>query len=479
MMRRRIVAVSGVLLAMVLGTAIPGLSSPAVGGGGHDRASSPVYAVDFVATAAHSVDMNDRGHVTGTSRLDNGCGSTCLPPEDTVVWRGRHRIVLPEVPGLSTIHVVDINDDDWVVGYAGVPGTITHAVVWRPVGSSYQAIDLGTLPGKPISVAAGLDDLGRVVGWSVTQGFPGDGAPFVWTEKDGMVDLTDLGFPPDQPLAISPGGTVGTADLRYRLDDPASVVSLPPTPDGFRIGTDRFSINDAGDEGRFLISTQAEHLLYLFRLHHQGRGTWQQLSNSGTGHLSIARIGSINEAEDVTATVQGAGMIALGPDGLAELIASRVSPAYGGNAITQLGPIAGDGQILAEMILGRSAGRVVRLVPVEVCASGCMQVASLQLRGSGPEYCDRGENRVVVTARVVSGDGMPVAGARVTGRFLDDYWLDEVVSATTDTKGRAKFKHLGPPCVGAVAFLVTRATKSGLTLDRTAGELTDYVIPMA
>ena len=45
-------------------------------------------------------------------------------------------------------------------------------------GNSYVAIDLGNLPGKTISTATGIDDLGRVVGWSTTQNFPPSGAPF-------------------------------------------------------------------------------------------------------------------------------------------------------------------------------------------------------------------------------------------------------------------------------------------------------------
>ena len=156
--------------------------------------------------------MNDAGDVVGTSRLDPGCGSTCLPPEETVVWRGGQRVVLPEVPGLSPIFATSMNNPGWVAGFVGGPGTTTHAVVWTPVGDTDQAIDLGNLPGKTISTAAGIDDLGRVVGWSTTQSFPPSGAPFLWTEAGGMVDLTTLGFPLEQPMAISPGGTVGTVD---------------------------------------------------------------------------------------------------------------------------------------------------------------------------------------------------------------------------------------------------------------------------
>ena len=122
------------------------------------------YVVDFVATAAVGVDMNDRGNVIGTSYLDNGCGSSCLPPLQTVVWIAGERVVLPTLPGLSGITVTDINNEGWIVGFAGVPGTTTHAVAWLPNSGKYDILDLGNLPGKTISTAAAIDELGRVVG---------------------------------------------------------------------------------------------------------------------------------------------------------------------------------------------------------------------------------------------------------------------------------------------------------------------------
>jgi probable HAF family extracellular repeat protein len=439
---------------------------------------SATYAVDLVATAANGFDMNDAGDVVGTSYLDNGCGSSCLPPQDTVVWRGGKRIVLPDVPFSSDLWPVGINSKGWVAGFAGIPGATTHAVVWKPVGDTYHAIDLGNLPGKTISAAAGIDDLGRVVGWSTTQYFPPSGAPFLWTQAGGMVDLTTLGFPPDQPMAISPGGTVGTVVSLYRLDDPSSVVSLPPAPKGFVIGADGFKINDAGDEARFLIVPNPEVLLYLFRFHHEGQGTWQQLSTIPTGHLSRAGVGSINDAGDITATVQSSGVIAYGPDGLAQSLATLMSPAYGGSVVTSVGPINAGGQILAQVIIGRSGRRLVRLVPSEACTGACMRVVTLKMEGTGPPYCDQGDDRVTATLKVTNTAGRPLSDVRITGHFFDDYWLDHLVVGTTSSRGKINFKYVGPACVGAIAFLVTDAAKAGRTLDRTTGILTNYVIPL-
>jgi hypothetical protein len=160
-----------------------GLGSPvaahALVGGGETVAS--IYAEDLVSTAATGADMNAAGDVVGTSYQDTGCGPFCLPPLDTVVWRAGQRIVLPSVPGLSGITVRAINEQGWVAGFAGFPGTTTHAVVWKPVGETYQAVDLGTLPGTQISDALGIDDANRVVGWSTTSNFPPHGSPFLWT----------------------------------------------------------------------------------------------------------------------------------------------------------------------------------------------------------------------------------------------------------------------------------------------------------
>ena len=156
--------------------------------------------VELVATASFGVDMNDAGDVIGTSYLDTGCGSSCRLLE-TVVWRDGVRIVLPIVPGLTGITLTAINAQAWICGFAGYVYTTTDAVVWKPVRTPI-AIVPGNLPGKTISTATGIDDFGRVVGWSTTQNFPPSGAPFMWTEAGGMVNLSTQGFPNEQSLGI-------------------------------------------------------------------------------------------------------------------------------------------------------------------------------------------------------------------------------------------------------------------------------------
>ena len=442
------------------------------------------YAADFVSTAATGAAMNDAGDVTGTSYPDPGCGPFCLPTLETVVWRGAERIVLPTIPGLPGITVRSINAQGWVAGFAGFPGTTTHAVVWKPNAGTYEAIDLGTLPGTTISEAAGIDDLGRVVGWSTTATFPPNGSPFMWTELAGMIDLSPLGFPDEMPLAISPGGTVATPGYWYQLENPASVATMPAPPPGFfPPGTEPTAINDAGDQARFLASTGAQNLRYLFRFHRDG--SWQQISFTGNGNLSRYGVGSINTAGDVSATVLSSGVIAYGPDGLTQSLIGLLSPAYQASSVTVGGPMNSAGQILAQVIIGQSQ-RLMRLTPGQTCTTGCIRVSNLTIRAKfvqdpqDPGHCSPGGNAynlARVSLMVTSETGAALRGVLVSGRFLDDYWTNAPVTATTNSRGAARFSYTGPCGVGAIVFLVDNATKTGLVFDKTMGILAGSAIP--
>ncbi|HEX4931942.1 MAG TPA: hypothetical protein VFV33_02110, partial [Gemmatimonadaceae bacterium] len=261
-----------------------------------------MYALDLIATAATGIAMNDAGDVIGTSYLDTGCGPFCLPPQQTVAWRGGNRIVLPAVPGFSGIALTGINAQGVIVGTGGVAGTTTHAATWTPSGASYAVRDLGALPGMSVTTAAGIDDQGRVVGWSSTGGaIPTAAAPYLWSPGTGMVNLAAQGYPNAMPMAISRGGTVATTSGWYRLGTPSVVTPYPPPPSGFYGPTGAPVINDNGDQALFLITNTSQGLRYLFRL--PSGGAYQMLSSSPTGNLSRAGLGSINAALDVTGTV--------------------------------------------------------------------------------------------------------------------------------------------------------------------------------
>ena len=461
------------------------LALPGVFAAGPALAIQPptFYGVDFVATAAFGVDMNDAGDVVGTSYRDTGCGSTCLPPLDTVVWRDGVRVVLPSLPGLTPVTVTGINNNGWISGYAGFDYSNARGVVWEPSGTGYLAQDVGLAAGTTMSFMYDIDDTNRGVGFATTVTFPPTSAPIQWTQAGGLVNLASQGAPSEEPLALSPGGTVATATTWYSLDNLLGWQPLIPSPAGFYSpGNYPAAINDQGDQVRFLQTTTSESLSYLFRYKHQGE--WQQIWPVGSGLLLPFGVGSVNADGDITATAAGTGIIAYGPDGMGQSLASLLSPAYLGAGVTVAGPMNASGEILARVTLGQSA-RVVKLVPIEPCTANCIRVSTMQIKGkfindpSFPGSCTpAASNKVQVTLTVKNEAGAPMRGVTVSGRFLDDYWTNKPVSARTNSSGIAKFSYSGLACVGAVVFLVDNATGGTSTFDRSTGELVKSVIPL-
>ena len=446
-----------------------------------------MYVADFVGTAASGWDLNDAGDVVGRSYRDTGCGSFCLPPEDVVVWRGGHRIELPPVPGYSSSYQWPfyINNNGLIGGFVGLPGSTTHAAVWTPNGTGYTAQDLGVFPGTSSAQVFGLDDAGRMVGWSTLGGaIPTVTVPFMWSQATGMVNLKTLGYPNERPAAMSPGGKVVTWGSWYQLGNPASVLPLPATPRGFvGAGSNGSAINDNGDQAHFLVSTSTQNLVYPFRL--SRGGTWQQISSAGTGMMSQAGLGSINAAQDISFTVLSTAMIAPGPAGVGQPLAALLSPAYPGATIGNAGSMNNAGQILARVMIGRSQ-RLMKLTPAAACGANCLVSSSLVVTGqfvqdpAFPGSCFQGGkmyNLTTARATLTSETGAPLANVRVSGRFLDDYWTNFPVTGTTNASGVVSWTYKGLCGVGAIAFLVENATLGTRSFDRTRGIVSNWVIP--
>jgi hypothetical protein len=451
-------------------------------------AVASMYALDFVGTAASGLALNNAGDVVGRSYRDTGCGPFCLPPEENVVWRSGNRIVLPLVPGQSTASVFPyfINNQGVVGGYVGNPPTNTYPVVWIPSGAGYTAQLIGALPNMPFATMDGLDDQGRSVGWSSTGGaFPTAAAPYLWSQATGMLNLATLGYPNEQPGGMSPGGKVVTKSGHwYQLGNPASVLPLPPVPAGFFSTSGGGVINDNGDQAHFLVTSGSQNLIYPFRL--SNGGSWQQLSGIPTGRLSRAGLGSINLAQDVSFTAGSTGLIAAGPNGVGQPLAGLISPAYPGATVGGGGPMNNAGQILTSVMIGRSS-RVMKMTPVTPCGSNCLVSGALVMNAvfvqdpAFPGSCFQGGNMyttATVTATFTDENGAALANVQVSGRFLDDYWSNTPVSGTTNASGVASFNFRDLCGVGAIAFLVDKATLGTRTLDRTRGVLSTWQIPI-
>ena len=452
-----------------------------------DSVVAPMYALDFVAPAASGADLNDDGDVLGKSRADPGCGPFCLPPEDMVVWKDGRRIVLPPVAGVdaSSQYPRYINNLGTIAGLTGTIGSSTRAALWKPDGTGYVARDLGVYPGTSSVGVFGLDDQDRLVGWATLDGAIASIAlPFMWSPATGMVNLAASGYPNERPAAMSRGGKVVTWGSWYQLGEPGRAVRLPPPPAGYAgTGSNGSAINDAGDQAHFLVSiTSTQDLVYPFRL--SAGGGWQRLSGP-TGHLSAAGMGSISAGQDVTFTALGTGMVAPGPAGVGRPLGDRVSPAYPGATVVDAGPMNASGQILAQVLIGRSR-RLVKLAPVTPCTSDCLVSRSLTIAAQFlqdrtlPGSCVPGGqmyNISAVSVTFTSETGVPLANVAVSGRFLDDYWTNRQVTGTTDASGVVSWSHKGPCGVGAVAFLVENAALGTRTFDRTRGTLSGSVIP--
>lgn len=446
-------------------------------------AAGAMLAIEFIdspGTAAHAI--NRRGDLVGAfAEWPCGDHTQCAPEYRTAVWPvAGTRAVLPTIGGLPVLPSA-IGPTGRVAGTLSDFATASHAVVWDRAGSSYQLTDLGTLPGYTGAAAAGMDAQGRVVGHASG---PAGFRPFVWTDAGGLVDLAAAGFPLERPGSISPAGWVVSDGHSYWLDDPTSSAPLPAPPPGFYPPNGfGLKINDRRELAGFLVSTTGQTLSYLHR-HRPANGAWQLLSGSPSGHLSRWGIGSLGADATVSATVSGAGVIADGPDGLAQALDSRLSPAYPGVGVTYGGPANERGAVAALAVIGRSQ-RLVRLQPVQPCSGVCLRVSQLSMSGrfiddpDAPGSCTpQARNKVRAVLTVTDALGQPQAGVKVQGRFLDDYALNRQATGRTGADGRLTLRHEGPACVGAVAFFVDALKAPGARFDRAAGRLTAYVIPL-
>src|SRR5262245_60569378 len=149
----------------------------------------PSYSVlDLGAFTAYG--LNNTGQVVGS----NG---------GAVLWRDGSLI---DLGAGAASNALAVNDAGQVAGYGTLGGSQRHAFRWD---ASNGFTDLGTLPNRPYSQAADLNEAGQVVGASkpINSADALDGAhAFLWDARGGMQDLGTFGQNSSTATAINEAG---------------------------------------------------------------------------------------------------------------------------------------------------------------------------------------------------------------------------------------------------------------------------------
>ncbi len=129
---------------------------------------------------AHAI--NDNGHVVGRSTVEGGL----IADQYAFLWTRDDGIMnLGVLSGIgSASEAYDINNNNKVIGVS-YSSTIGRAFIWDSVNGMQN---LGTLLNSSSAVAVNDSDL--VIG--NCHGLNGESLGFIWSEADGMVDLSDL-----------------------------------------------------------------------------------------------------------------------------------------------------------------------------------------------------------------------------------------------------------------------------------------------
>lgn len=165
---------------------------------------------------AAALTSNAAGQVVGLSD-DGTLDASCLAPQKShfqaVTWSAEGAIQkLPPLPGDEVGMALRGNDNGQVAGTSGLCsntqfggfGFGPHAVLW----DHGSPIDLGSLGGSGVGLAAGVNNRGQVIGAASSP--DGTAHPFLWTSATGMRDLglmsTDPADAANTPFQINDRG---------------------------------------------------------------------------------------------------------------------------------------------------------------------------------------------------------------------------------------------------------------------------------
>ncbi len=155
------------------------------------------------SNACRALVINNVGDIAGTCDFNFGYRA--------VLWKsatGKNVMDLGMLPGDVWSVPSDINNKGDVVGTSG-DAERHRAVLWPKGAKTIKS--LGVLTGRVSSKALGINAKGDVVGYS--EGGNSREHAFIWTSKDGMMDLNDLlpansGFVLVHAIAINSKGAV-------------------------------------------------------------------------------------------------------------------------------------------------------------------------------------------------------------------------------------------------------------------------------
>jgi len=132
-------------------------------------------------STSRAIDISSSGLVIGSSQLTGNAAAHFF------LWSAVTGMVdLNALIGVPLESVVEINEENQIIGTYKTPSGATHAFIYTP-GSGVD--DLGTLGGTS-SAPTGINEHGDVVGSSTLA--DGSTHAFFWTFENGMEDITAL-----------------------------------------------------------------------------------------------------------------------------------------------------------------------------------------------------------------------------------------------------------------------------------------------
>lgn len=193
------------------------------------------------------VSLNEQGHVVG---WHHQCS---VSRDEAFIWTPETGLVtLERPPGVLWAVAYDINDHGQIVGTIHAPGRGRDAFVYE----DGEFLRLPPRSGGAWAIAAAINDAGLVVGQrSIGEGVNPMNA-FVWSERDGFLDLGLMDRSQSHATSVNEAGVVVGQRGRAASDDEeafmwesGTLALLGPIPGGFTSWA-----NDINNRGQIVVA---------------------------------------------------------------------------------------------------------------------------------------------------------------------------------------------------------------------------------